>query len=382
MLALMLALACGHADSTAARPAAGTTAAGALAVPAPASAGRLRIEGTRFVNADGTPFTWRGITAFRLLEYVAHDREAEAAAYLDWARAHDITVVRVLTMATHLFELTPEEGLSALPRLLTLAAERSMHVEVVALADTAIYDIDLDAHVEAVGHIVAAHSNALLELANEPYHSSQRHALGDRSTLERLAARVPDGVLVAWGADEPTRSGGGDYVTVHLPRGGDPWQHVRALAEGVDLVARYGRPVVSDEPIGAGPRFVRDRRDDSPERFRAQALLTRMTGMYATFHYEGGLQARVPEGRELEALNAWREAWALLPEDIERGHFTSREAGQWVIYETQLDDRGYGLVVPSSSAAAPDLPVPYPHLPELTGYSPISSWDSSSLWRR
>ncbi len=50
-------------------------------------------------------------------------------------------------------------------------------------------------------------------------------------------------------------------------------------------------------------------------------------GLGATFHYEAGLQALVPEGRELECFNAWNEAWTLLPRDIERhGAFTTAGA--------------------------------------------------------
>ena len=54
-----------------------------------------------------------------------------------------------------------------------------------------------------------------------------------------------------------------------------------------------------------------------PARFRAAALLTRLAGLGATFHYEGGLQASIPEGRELECFDAWNEAWTLLPADVE-----------------------------------------------------------------
>ena len=53
---------------------------------------------------------------------IASGKEAEAAAYLDWAKSQDINVVRVLLMAQHLFELTPEAGRAALPKLLDLAA--------------------------------------------------------------------------------------------------------------------------------------------------------------------------------------------------------------------------------------------------------------------
>jgi hypothetical protein len=82
-----------------------------------------------------------------------------------------------------------------------------------------------------------------------------------------------------------------------------------------------------------------------------------MVGMGATFHYEGGLQARVPEGRELESLNAWNEAWTLLPETIERdGTFVANAgAGSVVaaydrekiagVFERKSDTSGWVLVI-------------------------------------
>lgn len=350
----------------------------ALSVPAcvaetAGGPGRVQADGTLFAHADGSRFHWRGITAFRLVEQVAHGREGEAAAYLDWARDNGITVVRVLTMARHLFELTPADGLAALPRLLTLAAERGVHVEVVALADTAEYDVDLDAHVSAVGKIAAAHPNAFLEIANEPFHGTQDAALHDRATLDRLAALVPGEVVLAQGSARTVEESlaiavAGDYVTVHTPRGGDPWDHVRELAAGASLVAHHGRPVVSDEPIGAAPAAIPGRRDDSPERFRAAALLTRMTGMHATFHYEGGLQAEVPLGAELRAFEAWREAWTLLPDDIERGTFHAVDAARGTTFETRLDGDVWALTIRGSSPGE--------------GFGSVGRWPESALWRR
>lgn len=329
--------------------------------------GRVRVDGTLFARDDGTRFHWRGITAFRLAEQIAHGREAEAIAYLDWARAHDVTVVRVLAMARHLFRLSPENGLRALPRLLTLAAERGIAVEIVALADTADIEVDLDAQVTAAGRIAAAHPNAFLEIANEPFHHTQAVALHDRATLARLASLVPDEVLVAFGSDKPEASGGGDYVTVHMPRGGGRWQHVIALGEGGGLVAAYQRPVVSDEPIGAAAAATRGRRDNAPERFRAAALLTRMTGMHATFHYEGGLRGAVPAGAELACFDAWREAWTLLPDDIERGIFRVSPAGAGAAFETQLDGRTWLLTL--GGARPPD------------GFTAVAAWPDSALYK-
>jgi hypothetical protein len=333
---------------------------------APPLAARGRVDGTLFARAGGARFHWRGITAFRLVEQVAHGREAEAIAYLDWARAHDVTVVRVLTMARHLFQLSPEDGLRALPRVLALAAERGLAVEVVALADTADIEVDLQAHVTAVGEIAAAHPNAFLEIANEPFHHTQAAALHDRATLARLAALVPAEVVVAFGSDKPEASGGGDYVTVHMPRGGGPWQHVIDLAQGAQLVATYQRPVVSDEPIGAAAAATRGRRDSSPERFRAAALVTRMTGMHATFHYEGGLRGAIPEGGELACFEAWREAWTLLPDDIERGTFRVLSPGTGASFETRVDGRAW--VVTLGGATPPD------------GFTAVAEWQDSALY--
>ena len=291
---------------------------------------RLRVDGTRFARPDGSRFHWRGISAFRLVEMVAHGREADAAAYLDWAAARELTVVRVFTMAHHLFGLTPTDGVAALPRLLEMAAQRQMYVEVVALADTAAIQVDLAQHVKRVGEIASRHTNAVVEIANEPVHPTQRREVHDTVVVRQLASAVPPGVPVSLGSIERGAGfGEGSYLTWHVPRSTDHggWGHVLAIAEGPALLAKWKKPVVNDEPIGAAAEYVAGRRDNDPARFRAAALVTRLAGLGATFHYEGGLQARIPSGRELECFDAWNEAWRLLPQDVaERGAF--RRAGE------------------------------------------------------
>ncbi len=284
-------------------------------------AGRLRIEGTHFVQPDGTAFEWRGITAFRLVDFVADGQEEEAATYLTWAASQGVTIVRVLTMSGSLFDLRPEDGRRALPRMLELAATRGLRVEVVALADTLAVPVNLQEHVDEIGRIVTAHPNAVLEIANEPVHPSQSPEVHKPDVLAALAARLPREIPISLGSIERGDGfGEGHYLTWHSPResGRGGWGHVLALAGGADLIARWKKPVVSDEPIGAGPALLPGRRDDSPARFRAAALLTRLAGLGATFHYEAGLHARLPAGRELECFDAWNEAWTLLPPGVER----------------------------------------------------------------
>lgn len=280
---------------------------------------RLAVKGVDFLAGE-SPFEWRGITAFRLLEQIAHAREGEAIAYLDWAGAQKVTVVRVLTMAKHLFELNPDDGLKALPRLLALASERRLIVEVVALADTAALQPDLNQHVKAVATIAAAHPNAVVEIANEPWHPTQDPRLHDPAFVRALADLVPGQVPVALGSIEggDGYAAAGRYATWHSPRSNDAdnWGHVLALADGAALLRKWQKPVISDEPVGAAEGLIPGRRDNDPRRFAAAAAMTRLAGLGATFHYEGGLQARIPSGRELECFQAWSrglDAMARMP---------------------------------------------------------------------
>jgi hypothetical protein len=326
-----------------------------------AAPGRLRVQGTRFVNSDGSTFQWRGITAFRLADYIADGDAARARVFLRWARDRRLTVVRVFAMLQGFFDLPAARGRAALPTLLSLAATYGLHVEVVGLTGTAdATAVDPRQQVEALGGIVARHDNALLEVANEPYHPTQSADVHRPQYLQQLVAPVPRTVAVSLGSIEADPAfAAGAYVTWHVPRRAseDGWGHVLAIAEGAGFPRQFNKPVISDEPIGAGPKLQPGRRDDEPDRFRAAALLTRLAGLGATFHYEGGLHARIPEGRELACFNAWNEAWTLLPGSIEqRGVF--RKAGDdgaavrgfdrgtaLAVFERQDADRAWVLVV-------------------------------------
>lgn len=280
----------------------------------------LQIDGTTFRTPDGRPFQWRGITAFRLLDFIADRQEGDARRFLAWAQSRKLTLVRVLAMGGGFMELKPQDGRMATSRLLTLAGEYGLHVELVALAGTLEMPVSLDEQLTALGEVLGAHPNGLLEVANEPTHPSQAPAVGRTDVLLALAARVPSDVPVALGSIEADESfAKSDYATWHAPRDTklDGWAHVLGIAQGAAYLQKFRKPVVSDEPIGAGPKYEAGRRDDTPARFRAAALLTRLAGLGATFHYEGGLQARIPEGRELECFEAWNEAWTLLPGDVE-----------------------------------------------------------------
>ena len=263
----------------------------------------LKGSGTQFIKPDGSVFEWRGITAFRLLELVAHGREAEADRYLAWAASKKLNVVRVLAMADGIFQLSPADGRQALPRLLEIAQTHGLFVEVVALTGTSVITLDMPAHVKAIGEICARYPNALLELANEPGHPTQARSVHDAATLQALARLVPPTVPVALGSVEYGDGfAAGSYVTWHAPRS-NRWY--ADLAHGAELVKRFKKPVVSDEPIGAADRAVPGRRDNNPEHFQQAAAASRRAGIGATFHYDGGVQASPLTAIEMACLDAW-----------------------------------------------------------------------------
>lgn len=281
--------------------------------PAVAAERHLKISGARFVNTDGSVFQWRGITAFRLLEFVAHGREAEADAYLKWAASKKLTVVRVLAMADGIFQLSPADGERALPRLLEIAKRHSMYVEVVALTGTAVVKLDIPRFVRAIGAICARHPNALLELANEPGHPTQSASVHDPVYMQSLLKLVPKTVPTALGSVEyDDRFAAGQYVTWHAPRTRD-WP--AEIAKGAALVRKFKKPVINDEPIGAADQAVPGRRDNQPEHFRQAAAASRRAGLGATFHYDGGVQAKPLSPIELACFDAWLAGLTEIPPD-------------------------------------------------------------------
>jgi hypothetical protein len=357
---LVLALACVACERNEAGDAS-RSAAAAQAAPSAAAADPARdrtfplaIKDGRFMTAGGAPFAWRGITAFRLAELIAHGREQEAAAYMDWAASQQLTVLRVLLMAHYLFQLSPEDGRAALPRLLDMAKARGLAVEVVAFADTNEIPVDFETHVREVGRVANEKGNALVEIANEPGHATQDPRLHDPAFARRLAALLPEPLLVALGSFEyDDEYASGDYATTHVPRGSGSWDHVLNVATRAEYVSRLKKPFVSDEPIGAGPEFDAGRRDNEPSRSAAAAALTRLAGLDATFHYDSGLQARVPGPQEAACLGAWRDGLSLVDGVPAGGEFISATAlreiagvtGGRAAFARALDDRAWLLVV-------------------------------------
>lgn len=263
-------------------------------------AGHLEACGRALCAPDGSRFSWRGVTAFGLVDLVADDREADANAFMAWAARTGFTVIRVLAMNHGSMDLSPVDGRRALPRALSLARAHGLYVQVVALAGTGTGAFSTDAflreQVRAVARVCAAADNCVLELANEPYHSTQA-ALDDPARMRRLQAEVPAALPVAWGAARDHRSddmAGGSFVVAHVARRGNRWDRVSRVQELGELSRRTRKFVVDNEPIGAGETSQPSRRDNEPGAFFAQGMLARMFDVGTTFHCEDCLLAGVP----------------------------------------------------------------------------------------
>ena len=295
---------------------------------------RLQVVG-REITAGGQPFVWRGVTAFRLLDRVAAGQDhpdslagAQAVAFLDWARATGFNVVRVLGMLCCWFELTPAEAQAALPRLLELANERTLYVEVTALAGTGpagITEAQAEAHVAAIGQACVTATNCVIELANENAHPSQQDYLRDEAFLAKLRALVPPEVPMANGSnccgeadeppDYPDRLRRGNYLTVHVDRSRDTWHRTRHVRELERLSIDTGKYVVSDEPVGFGEPGTPNRSTDPHEAY-AQGALSRIFSLGATLHLHAGLHATVPGPTQQAAAEAFLEGTQVIADDV------------------------------------------------------------------
>lgn len=351
---------------------------------------RLRVTGRWWQTEDGQPWVWHGLTAFPLIEMVAHGRTADADALLAWAAStKQVTIVRALAMAGAmcgdqpcLFRLTPEEGRAALPATLELVAKYGLHMEVVALADTRSYPgMSYEAHVAAIGQVAALHPAAAVEIGNEPRHVTQDSRLSDPAYLLALRRLIPSSVMVALGAahgpdDESRDFADGDYVTVHGDRadGDDGWRYIRHMNEQRALSEDIGKPVVNDEPL-------RDELDLAKQ--RAGAWLTGMMQLGDTFHYAGGLRGQVPSGAALDQFQARAGGWADIPADWRGRYYNAGFVGSPVkdftgavrVYSSAQDAMGLTLVLGRRQGASlgwsPDWP----------GRTLLADLGTAQLWR-
>jgi hypothetical protein len=271
--------------------------------------GRLRIDGRAFVNDAGT-FRPIFASALSILARSSDDRRT----FLDWAARTGFNGIRVFAGALGWAPQSAAQARAALPQLLTEAAARGLYVEVTAITDSRNGGYDPAEHFRAVARIAEQGSNAILEVANEPYHGTQADAIHSADTL--LALGRQSQLPFALGAaqdDESVEMGGGSYVTAHLDRGRDKWNQVRRVRELAVLGDTTRKPVLNNEPIGAAEVSQGGRRESDPAFFFCMGALNRIFEVGGVFHSEAGLNGTLPGPVQQACADAFVEGSRIVP---------------------------------------------------------------------
>lgn len=318
---------------------------------------RLHTNGPIFMKEDGTRWNWQGVSAFSLAYDIATGQEPKVIAFLDWCVANDVTIVRVFTTAVNMFDLDPGTGRDAAGRILQLARDRGLYVELVGLADTAQRAFDHRDHLDRLGDLALRYTNSLIEIANEPNHETQAPEAKDPIYLLSLGNMVPAEVPLSSGAshgadDENPIYWHLDYATVHGDRKGG-WDSVRHTRE-MQRIRDNGHvmPVVNDEPD----------RNLTSDQHLGMSLLCRIFSLGDTVHLAGLRYSQIPQGDELLAFNARQRGWNAVPKDWTGRYSRATLAGDPIVslddsqvlraYSSLRENEGYvvGLGVKSDSS--------------------------------
>ena len=202
-----------------------------------------------------------------------------------------------------------------LPAFCEDAHSRGLNVEASALTDSREGNheaYDRRSHYAAVADRIDNYD--ILERANEPYHPTQYELTPEFLNGLPMPGR---GVIVANGAAEDDESleyvGNGHYVTQHLDRGRDVWNMVRRVRELMAVSEATGKPVLNNEPIGAGEHDESGRRCADPAIHYTMGALNRLFGVGGIFHSTNGLTADPLGPRQRECAEAFIEGsfvWA------------------------------------------------------------------------
>lgn len=288
--------------------------------PTPGPSGplqRVHADGKDLKNSDGQIVRIYGATLLSGLVRGDWDQK------LGQLRDEGFNLVRVAAGALEWAGQRASDARNLLPSFIETAERFNLRVLVTAITDSKWDDYNLDEHVSAVGQICARYSGTILEIANEPYHPTQRDEVHSYARLQQLASLVPAELLVGLGAsadDESQEPAPGEYFPVHLDRGRDMWNQVRRIREMEADEAGSNDPVIIQE----AEKF----RD--PDWWFTFGFLARGFEIDALFHSDDGVQARVLSEGTLPAARAFLQGFrTVIPPDRDVTYFNSNVNGGW-----------------------------------------------------
>lgn len=273
--------------------------------------------------------SWRGLTAFMLFRDYVQDKDI--TPFLQFANSLKANNLRVLGMAHYIpanvgqpdfrpFSYTMDQ----LHQFVSEVNEAGQWVEFVTFADAQLLMPEQSvqtAYIRSVESVLLG-LKALSERANEP--------LKNGVDPLRLPA-PPAGLSASHGCFDPGPGDGSfpwytpplTYTTYHPSRsnkyehdsgGGISWGWEDAPSDVAYMVNGYRKypgvhqKVIMNEPIGAAAVAVEGRRDNVPAKFKLFSQRAKTYGG-ATAHSDALIQAHIPEGLELECVQAFAEGW-------------------------------------------------------------------------
>jgi hypothetical protein len=273
--------------------------------------GILTVNGTR-LEMDQQPFTYQGLSFFNALyNPTFNEDDGQRRHWLRYFKSWGISAVRVwcdwrvtngwidegpenslwlypgYQRRNVLYEPKGEvasEPLARLKRLLTIADELRMAVELALFTHYLVYPVRTrDGYVARITRELQPWRNCIFQVWNE-YDDHTLHHLDEikRIDPERLVTNSPGGAGVL-GEEEHNRAL--DLLTPHTTRHNAPFWEV-APEEIATLIERYDKPVIDDEPARTGIRDFGGRPDSRAEQHLEQIDRVRACGGYHVYHHD------------------------------------------------------------------------------------------------
>lgn len=303
--------------------------------------GALRTQGIGFLREDGSAFSYRGFTGFRLYEQWLIGKVGITPTVENWVSCggqclpgRGPNVIRVLGMVDSFAHLWPQENPEYYSQLRPFAdyVWNTWHVriEFVVFADSQIIMPDANAqqiHLKRVQAELAGHPAILFEIANEPF----KNITGGAARAFELGQSIKGlGNLVASGSYEALDESQLDYVVVHTPRDAE-WP--RKSKDLYDFRVVQGKPVVGDEPMGGAEAERPGSRSTNEDDFAQYAASSVLFAAGATYHGDAGINFQHLGPVETRLAAAFYQGLMFMPPIAQFGAYnrgTDSGGCQWI----------------------------------------------------
>jgi hypothetical protein len=312
----------------------------------------LRRLGNRFFTADGhTPFDYREISAFALYRRWLNGENLDA--YCAYLRGFKVNVVRViLTLSGGWWEARGTNCGPSIPgfyerltEFTSYLAQQGLYVRYCLIGGLEEFGVNppnrgshytRDCHhriMEFVRRVVgslASAPNVVWEVMNEFNQIGASNAEGEIVEIARLIKSMAPHLVNLSNMNGPTADdpdfvrSPADFVDSHLERrrGIAGFEWVKRSSES-PVVDQDDMPFLSGEPINFGSPAPGKRDGDDNEPSTAVAFAygatSRCKKYYCNFHYEGGLDAVLPDAVTEACLGAWTRGLDAIPTGFNGG---------------------------------------------------------------